>query len=154
MYVECRKKFLREITGFLFVSYGLLGFLDGVSESVFAVLECATKLFSVKSHVDKRDVSMLPRALREGEFRKKKEIIAMRLLQPCWISVTCARDALAASCFDVSGCVFLINTWANTVKSRCIILLNRFESWKRNLCSVLRRFGGQEAEVFACSEQG
>jgi hypothetical protein len=33
-------------------------------------------LFSVKFHVDMREVWMLGRTLREKEFRKKKEIIA------------------------------------------------------------------------------
>jgi hypothetical protein len=77
MYVERRKKFFqREGAGFLFVFHGLLGLLDGVWGSVFAVLACASMLFSVKFNVGMREVRDVAGALREGKFRKKKAIIA------------------------------------------------------------------------------
>ncbi len=82
MYVECRKNFQREITGFLFVSCGLLGFLDGVSGSVFAVLECATMLFSVKFHVDKREVRMLLCTAEKENFGRREQSL-QRLLLVC-----------------------------------------------------------------------
>jgi hypothetical protein len=48
--------FQRESVGVLFVFWGLVGFLYGVLGSVFAVLACASMLFSVKFHVAKREV--------------------------------------------------------------------------------------------------
>ena len=70
--MSVEKNFQREITGFLFVSYGLLGFLDGVSGSVFAVLECATMLFSVKFHVDMREVRMLLGLWGKENFARRR----------------------------------------------------------------------------------
>ena len=43
-------------SAFLFASVALFWFLVGVSWSVFAVLACSSMLFSVKFHVDMRDV--------------------------------------------------------------------------------------------------
>jgi hypothetical protein len=53
------KNFQSESRAFLFVSAVLFTVLYGVSGAVFAVLACASMLFSVKFHVGMRDVWML-----------------------------------------------------------------------------------------------
>jgi hypothetical protein len=53
------KNFQRESRAFLFVSAVLFTVLYGVLGFVFAVLACASMLFSVKFHVGMRDAWML-----------------------------------------------------------------------------------------------
>jgi hypothetical protein len=93
---------------FLFAFWVLLLVLYGVSGSVFAVLACASMLFSVTFNVGMRDVWMLQRALGESEFRKKKKgSIALGLLQLCW------------DCCSGSFEQLFLNMQAQSVCSRC-----------------------------------
>jgi hypothetical protein len=67
------KNFQRRNGGVLFVSEGLFMVLVGVSGSVFAVLACASMLFSVKFYVVLREVRMLLLCGKEN-FRRRRQL--------------------------------------------------------------------------------
>jgi len=58
--MSAEKIFRGESSAFLFVSRVLFLFLYSVCRSVFGGLACFSMLFSVKFHVVKREVRMLP----------------------------------------------------------------------------------------------
>jgi hypothetical protein len=154
--MSLEKNFQRRSSEFLFVSVVLFGFLYGVSGSVFAVLACASMLFSVKFHVGMREVCMLHEAgvwmlwgLREERLGKKKAAFPFRLLLPLvWLisvsDVISSRLGLVIIpnrvCASVVVClVCTLTTTSMLSRDRCCGLLQRKEIFGRLLIADEKR---------------